>query len=684
VLNNITSKGIISSHRFEYVFLFVIVLTGAYFRLKGLGKWPLAVDEYYLVKSAGNILNYGLPEFQSGGYYIRGLLLQYIIAGLMLIGIKAEFAARIIPALMNIITVVPLYLLAKKVSDKLVASAIVIIFCLSVWETEFARFARMYTPFQLIFVLYIYFLYKYFAENERKGIIWAFILSFICIFVFEGGIFIISLNFLILFWNPEKQCFGFQHLRINKRSFTYLFICVTILGLYYLYYNFNILNFIGSASQERYPEGFWEAHNQLYRSAFLRKPFLQILTIPDNITWAIPLVIVLLFNLLTIKRLFSLTSITTDSKISIFIILFLSLINQFGLLLVSFAIFLITKLIELKNLRLKKIRIAYYASALNFIFWFIYSFFTTSWYNYHSHLGTGTIRSLIKKILFLLFDYPNTYSEIQIFNSVVPVLTLFFLLSLVALTLYTIKTDYHKSFGLRFILVVLLFSLISASIIATNLSETRYTFFLYPLILLVVLLTFNFISDSIFKKKPINKISFAVIASVFFIISGDFSLNHLINIDQKEYNFRMIYDKNKVKHYYPRWDVRTPAEIVNNNSNKDDIIIVNELRGEISPAIEHYLNRLDYIYTRYDHWYFFIISVNEGKNERWTNAGLIYDFPKLKEIINNASNKIWLITSGELLAKDKNFEENFSQYFYGTSIDNRINVYKIPPGSADI
>ena len=37
--------------RIFYTGLFVVVAIGIWLRLKGLGKWPLAVDEYYIVKS---------------------------------------------------------------------------------------------------------------------------------------------------------------------------------------------------------------------------------------------------------------------------------------------------------------------------------------------------------------------------------------------------------------------------------------------------------------------------------------------------------------------------------------------------------------------------------------------------------------------------------------------------------
>src|SRR3989304_5569550 len=122
-----------------FIVLLLSILAGLYFRLMGLGKWPLTVDEYYIIKSVQNILANGLPQFASGGYYERGIIFQYLTALLILIGIKTEIAVRIIPVITNILTVIPIYLLTKKISNKILAVIVVFVFCFSAWEVEIAR-----------------------------------------------------------------------------------------------------------------------------------------------------------------------------------------------------------------------------------------------------------------------------------------------------------------------------------------------------------------------------------------------------------------------------------------------------------------------------------------------------------------------------------------------------------------
>ena len=49
------------------------VVFGLWGRFKGLGTWPLADDEYYMARAVQDILRVGLPEFECGGWYLRGL-----------------------------------------------------------------------------------------------------------------------------------------------------------------------------------------------------------------------------------------------------------------------------------------------------------------------------------------------------------------------------------------------------------------------------------------------------------------------------------------------------------------------------------------------------------------------------------------------------------------------------------
>src|SRR3984893_14768775 len=93
----------------------IAVLAGIYGRFKGLGTWPLGVDEFYITRSIDNILRTGLPEFSCGGYYLRGLVYQYLVALVRLAGLTPEFAGRFVAAMCSVATLPAAYLLGKRI-----------------------------------------------------------------------------------------------------------------------------------------------------------------------------------------------------------------------------------------------------------------------------------------------------------------------------------------------------------------------------------------------------------------------------------------------------------------------------------------------------------------------------------------------------------------------------------------
>lgn len=235
--------------------------------------------------------------------------------------------------------------------------------------------------------------------------------------------------------------------------------------------------------------------------------------------------------------------------------------------------------------------------------------------------------------------------------------------------------NYYKKevFHYRFLLFLLLFLVLAQNTLNLTYFETRYFFFLYPLILLLILLSLERIINLITKRNYLNKLAFGLSLIAVLIFSEDFQANHLLNIDSKGINFRMNFSLPLTEHYYPRWDIETPAEVVNKESAKDDIIIINE------HICEFYLNRLDYTFKDYKGADFPGESVLNGTKERWTNAKLIYKYSALNQMIDNNHQRIWLLIN-EMWALEEldSVITKYEKYLYFTSIDEHILLYKIP------
>ena len=306
-----------------HLLMVVAIIIGILIRFKGLGKWPLAIDEYYIAKSINNILTYGLPKFECGGYYFRGILYQYIVAPLLMFSNNNdEYYLRLIPVLFNILSIPPLYKLSKKISGDLVACATIILFSLSLWEIEFARFARMYSPFQMIFIWYVYFLYKAVVENSYKSEKALVLVSFISIFMHESSIFLLCLNFLSTIY---KKQFKLSSLFVVK-------IVLFIFGYIYLTANFRrlgVIDFLPKDIVIHAPGG------QVLLPILLFQDIHSFYSIFFLVTLAV-------LSAWLIKNIYY-SSLDLHTKLFLPVILVCSLLNLFGISLVFFIIYLLNR-----------------------------------------------------------------------------------------------------------------------------------------------------------------------------------------------------------------------------------------------------------------------------------------------------------------------------------------------------
>ena len=173
----------------------VAICLGVYGRLKGLGFAPVSPDEYYLARGVDGILKYGLPAFDCGGYYQRGLGMQYLIAGLRWAGLSIELASRIVCAVSSIALFPAVYLLGQRLVSRNLALIVVAVVALSIWQIELARFGRMYAPFHAIFTWYLVFFLRYVVDRDTRAMVPMMALTFVGAFVWEGSVFLALANF---------------------------------------------------------------------------------------------------------------------------------------------------------------------------------------------------------------------------------------------------------------------------------------------------------------------------------------------------------------------------------------------------------------------------------------------------------------------------------------------------------
>lgn len=639
------------------VIIFIAVIIGIYIRLKGLGTWPLATDEYYIIQSAENILKHGLPQFPNGGYYDRGILLQYLIAPLLSLGVKPEFAGRIFPLLSNLLAIPAVYLIAKRVGNQQIATIVVVIFSLSIWEIEFSRFARMYTPFQTIFLWYIYFALKDFDYKSFSNFKWLLFLSLVSIFVYEGNIFLVLLNFV-------------PFVLYRKINYKYLISSVLIFGLsvFSNMYNFRVLN-----SAPRLPV---EYLNSISHKAFNSPIKLPQVLLPYSLesgyfAFLTPVIIVITILLiwLIIKNL------SDKNFYSIFSVIFLGIcavLNQFGLFILTFLIFVFWNLVGPKFLNKKNIILLGLVFIINLIYWYAYGILSKEWFVLFNNFSSYRFWGITKRLLVGFFNYPDNFYSLQLYFRTLPLLTIFSAVSLSVYFIFLLFKRDNNEYP-KFLSGVLIFLSLAATIPDLLYKETRYTLFLAPVLIILVLYSVYFIFSKIFRKQLFTNISFISLVLIIFVLSRDFNFYHLINIDQQDVNYRMIYNSNYYKrHLYRRWDIKTPTEYVKRHSEKGDIIMINE------NSMKYYLPHVDYFNFNYKHRAFSALSVEKGTRERWSNAKLIYTNKDLINFIENRKTTIWFLVYPENWIIELNFYDRYKNNLVYEGIDGVIKVFKFP------
>jgi hypothetical protein len=132
------------------------LIGGIYGRLTGFGERQLAVDEYYFVEGVDKIRKHGVPRFDGGGYYVQGLLPQYLTAASFELFGETNTALRLPALLFGLLVPLLAYRYARPHLPAPLALALSAALLASSWEIEFSRFGRMYTALQCTTLAFLY------------------------------------------------------------------------------------------------------------------------------------------------------------------------------------------------------------------------------------------------------------------------------------------------------------------------------------------------------------------------------------------------------------------------------------------------------------------------------------------------------------------------------------------------
>ena len=511
-----------------YSIFFLAIAFGVFARLKGLDRWPLSnADEYFFAKSVKQIIKHGVPLFETGGYYTRGIIQQYFSAFLIILGLRDELALRLVTVICNLVAIPAIYLIGKKIAGKNVAIGSVIIFSLSVWEIEMARFVRMYAPFQMLFIWYLYFFFKVIVENDIRSMKWMYILSFVGIFTYAGGIFLVILNFLphILKFSEKLPISYLKHLIVSLLLFVFAYLYMSVA-------DFRNLGVTNTLPPDVPIESFG-----------IRGPIDYpkiLLAILPNIYWILSFTILLILTGSVVYIVFRDKCLNVYNKIGVLLLLICAVLNLFGMLAYILVLLILLNWLKLRGFNTMSYKLSIGICTLFLIYWLFFLLTSQNWYNFFPDFVP---EAKIRKLLIILVDYPYVYDKIlNKYLSAIPQFTIMATILIGFGFIELIQKSYSNRLGYRILFFLLVLHILFVGILNTPFKTTRYTFFLFPINLLLVVTTIEILSKKLSGNFINRTILFILLVGVFLVLSEDFSLRHILNIDSKEVNYRLIYE----------------------------------------------------------------------------------------------------------------------------------------------
>lgn len=638
----------------------LILVTATFFRFNGLGTTPLSVDEYYFTKSVSFITEKWIPEYAAGGgIYNRGPLQQYLSAALMVAGAPVEWVARFWPALCGVLTVLGTYFLAQVVANRRMALVTAGLVAFSLWEVEMSRFGRMYAPFQAVFIWYLYFLSRGILENNWLHLRTAFFLSCVSILIHTGAIFLLVFN--LFPWLILKQ---------NKDWRLLLWPVVPFLG----YFSYHRLTNIQGAP--KLPLDL--ISSPIAPGSFA--PVMPPLLLPYVASNLVAALVYLALCLAALRVIWPLVLPITRLELwslAAAVAIAGAALNQLSLSMLAMSV---AYLMYRSPNRITTEKANWRAIALltsgYFLFWIGFGLLDASWYGQVINLDLKDHPQHWLQLTGVLFNYPEVVTRfLKPMIMPMPLNTLLLLLGAAGVLIQGWRNPHRINEGVRLLMMVFVASILLVSLISTDQKISRYSYFIYPLLLLFVVLCLYEISSFLSQKK-LRISAFVLGTAVFMLVSEDFGWYHLAHLNQPEIAYRTKYSLDVQNHYYPKRDFRTPGEFINEHIRPGDLIV-----SEVSP-IDLYLDQpIDYIYLPMEQKRFWTRATLHGTKDRWTGSDLIYRQSDLMKLLEFNDKPIWLAVFStdwfnepvDIFGKKPKFIRRY------TNLDNTVEVYFIPP-----
>jgi uncharacterized membrane protein SirB2 len=606
-----------------YLAAAVAILFGLWARFKGLGSYPFTVDEYYLSRSIDNVLRTGLPAFSCGGYYVRGLALQYLAAGLRTAGLSAELAPRLICAISSVLALPAAYILGRRMHGHVVGVLVAVILALSVWEIEIGRFGRMYAPFQTVFVWYLVFFVRYTIDRDVKALWPMLALSVAGPLVWEGGVFLTLTNLLPVFLQRWPG-------RVPKKDWTYVAFGLLLLALAYWFVTADFRGYNSSSWPAGYSPSLEEAPPD--HVAALPAP-LHLL--PRHLIWCALAVMPVAASVFALRWIWTWRS-RPFAALGLLAMLGAALLHQFTPVLAIATLLLLARVMTWRELFRRAALPFHLALACAAVFWLAFGIATVDWQS----AEVGSVARGVAMLAYQFLRVPNFVGVVvRPWVKAVPHLGAGLLL-LSSIAVYRMAKSAEPLTIERALLAIFLLMLLAASASHPPMQETRYVFFLYPLAVIIAVTTLARAATLINSKPALAAGVTSLMALGGFALSEDFQPGHLLHIGSPAEAFRINMNEDMASHLVLRADYRAVARWLQQNASGGKAMVINGVH-----ALDYYYPEISYFYVdeadpNFSQW-----ACRRGTVERWGNYPLLVSVDAIARAIAGRP-RVYLVIFG--------------------------------------
>lgn len=553
-----------------------------------------------------NLLNHGWPRFECGGAYTRGLLLQYLAAPLTLLTANVEAAPRLVSAVSSVVAWPAAYILGCRIHSRTVGLLAVAILALSVWETEMARFGRMYAPFQTVFLWYLVCFLKRTLDGDQRADWLMIALTIVGTLFWEGGVFLALTNFLPLFLQRRSTSLSTVGAAMLK------FVPTLALSYWFVATDFRTLGGPPSLPLDYASVSTPTGSVSLWNSLLSKPWWLTLFILPLAVSiWS--------GIILWRRREGSLTTLALAAALAA------ALANQ---LLAAVSILLLSGLFRLGSQprfpspATKAVLLAIGALA---VFWVVFA----------CAVWTGPLTApawkAVLSLLFPLLRTPDLVDQVlRPWAAAVPLLSLGLLVLLGISVARVLKSDAPQPTAERALLAVFTFLLLAACASDTPRHETRYVFFLYPIAVIVALSTLAKLTEQ-FAGRPAAAVLTPLLAISGFALTEDFQLRHLLEVDKPATIFKYNLTPAQQEHLVTRDDTRSLAQWLGIHARRGDSVV------DAVQGLDFYDHALNYFYVDRTDFNFESYSCQYGTRDRWSNLPLLQSAHDIGSVISRHS-----------------------------------------------